>query len=119
MAATEFDWSEVSGQAVERLRAPKVAPVPDSIVKLAQMSYDGVPDPKNPENTLHVLRHQFKDEAKAVAFAKIMKKAGDHVMTTDGKGGSVSVVPDPDGDGNVTLVAWKAGARRGRTPASA
>jgi hypothetical protein len=112
MADEEFDWSEVNGQAAVRLRAPKIVPVPDAIVAQAQRSWDGVPG-KNGDGEdikLHVLRHRFKSDAKAEAFAKLMKHAGDHTTPLT----SVSVVIDPDNDGTKTLVAWRAGNRRGR-----
>lgn len=107
--AEEFNWEHVTGSAVERLRAPKITPVPAPIVKLAQQSWDGV---KKDGEVRHVLRHQFKEgeEARAEAFAKLMKKAGPHTVPPT----SVSVVVDPDENGNTLLVAWKAGARRGR-----
>lgn len=113
---TEFDWSQVSGTAVKRLRAPKVAPVPDALVALAQQSWDGVADPEDPEGEkLHVLRHEFSDETVAGEFAKLMKKAGEHTTPQT----TVTVVFDPDADGRKNLVAWKAGVRRGRAAASA
>jgi hypothetical protein len=122
---TEYDWSAVNGHAVERLRAPKVTPVPERLVALAQASWDGVPNPNYPAKSdvelLHVLRHQFgtveaPDEARAQAFAKLMTKAGDHTVPET----SVTVVIDPDYSSkapdikNPGLVAWKAGTRRGR-----
>lgn len=110
---TEFDWGQVSGQATKRLRAPRVTPVPDAIIKLAQQSYDGLPDPDNPEASLHVMRHEFTDETVAKAFAKLLRRAGEHTTPQT----SVTVVHDPDGNGNTKQVAWKAGARRGRTKA--
>lgn len=105
----EFGWDGITGHAVEKLRKPKVAPVPDAIVTQAQRSWDGV---EHDGKTLHVLRHQFKqgEEAKAEAFARLMKKAGAHTTPPT----SVSVVVDPDETGNKLLVAWRAGARRGR-----
>jgi hypothetical protein len=112
MAEQEFDWSDVNGTAVTRLRAPKIVPVPDAIVAQAQRSFDGVPgkDEEGEDVTLHVLRHKFKSDAKAEAFAKLMKHAGNHTTPLT----SVSVVIDPDNDGTKTLVAWRAGNRRGR-----
>jgi hypothetical protein len=109
----EYDWGEVNGTAVTRLRAPKIVPVPDAIVAQAQRSFDGVPSKNEAgeEVKLHVLRHNFKSDAKAEAFAKLMKHAGDHTTPLT----SVSVVVDPDNDGTKTLVAWRAGNRRGRT----
>lgn len=111
MTETEFDWSEVSGTAVKRLRAPKVAPVHDTIKALAQKSRDGVADPENPEGErLHVLRHEFKSPEMAAEFAKQIKKAGPHTVPPS----TVTPVIDPDNTGNTRLVAWKAGDKRGR-----
>lgn len=111
-AKPEFDWEGVTGAAVERLKAPKTPAIPAPIVAQAQRSWDGVDDPKNPGNKLHVLEHQFKkgEEAKAEAFAKLMKKAGALTVPPT----SVSVVVDPDGKGNTLLISWRAGKRRGR-----
>jgi hypothetical protein len=106
-----FDWSTITGHAVERLRAPKTTPVPDAIVALAQRSWDGVPNHKNPDGEkLHVLRHSFESEERAVEFAKHMRKAGAFTLPMT----SVSVVVDPDGTGDVRTIAWRAGTRRGK-----
>jgi hypothetical protein len=110
MAGTEFDWEGITGKAVERLRAPAPPPrPPDSIVTLAQRSWDGVGDG---EEKMHVLRHQFKDgeTEKRDRFIKLLKAAGAHTVPPT----SVSVVTDPERNGNEHLVAWKAGQRRGR-----
>lgn len=117
----EYDWSKVNGQAVERLRAPKVYDVPAQIVKLAQASWDGVPLRRDGKPVLdddgqpvvtHNMRHDFGkgNEAVAEAFATHMRHAGDHTEPLT----SVSAVLDPDGDGSVYVVSWKAGKRRGR-----
>lgn len=104
-----YNWGEVTGRAVRRLKAPKIVPVPEAIVRQAQRSWDGVPDPENEGGKLHVLEHDFKDDAKAAEFAKLMKKAGDHTTPVT----SVSAVIDPENDGSKSVVRWKAGARRG------
>lgn len=115
----EFDWGVITGQAVERLRAPKVASVPASIVELAQRSYVGVVNEADPEGArLHVLRHQFDSASRAEQFVKLMRKAGDHTSPRT----SVSVVVDPDRigaeAGGDRIVAWRAGERRGKKAAS-
>lgn len=111
MPDTTFDWSQVSGQATKRLRAPKVTPVPEGIVAEAQRSWDGVKDDENPEgDLLHVLSYEFSSEEVAKEFAKLVKKAGDHTVPLT----TVTVVPDPDRDGNTRKVNIKAGQRRGR-----
>jgi len=110
-AEKPVDWSFVGGTATKRLRAPKVEPVPDAIVALAQKSWDGVEDPQDPEGErLHVLRHEFSDEAVAKEFSKHMRKAGEHTTPMT----SLTVLHDPDKTGNEKIVAWKAGTRRGR-----
>jgi|SRR5215469_3356063 len=108
----QYNWEGISGSAVEKLRKPKITPVPEHIVKLAQRSYSGVPDPKHEGKLLHVLRHEFKpgDEKRRDEFARLMKKAGPHTKPET----SVSVVVDPDNEGNVNLIAWRAGEKRGR-----
>lgn len=111
MAKTEFEWAGISGSAVEKLRKPKTPPPPPAaIVALAQRSWDGVEGPDGTK--LHVLRHQFgaTEGAKAEAFGKLLKAAGPYTDPPT----SVSVVTDPDEDGNTLLYAWRAGVRRGR-----
>lgn len=117
----EFDWSKVNGQAVERLRAPKVYDVPAKIVELAQASFDGVPLRRNGKPVMdangepvltHNMRHDFGAgyEKMAEEFATHMRHAGDHTTPLT----SVSAVIDPDNDGSAHVVSWKAGNRRGR-----
>lgn len=103
--SSEFTWEGITATTAEKLRKPKVTPVPASIIELAQRSWDGV-DGK------HVLRHHFKeaDRPKCEAFCRLMKKAGPHTSPAT----SVSVVRDPDETGDDLLVAWRAGTRRGR-----
>lgn len=109
----EFDWENVTGTAIERLNKPKITPVPAAIVRQAQRSWDGVD--VNGEKR-HILSHQFAkgEEARAEAFAKLMKKAGAHTTPVT----TVSVSVDPEETGNTLLVAWKAGKRRGRGAAT-
>lgn len=120
-AKTSIDWSEVTGRTVERLRAPKIVPVPEAIVRLAQESFNGKPDKNNPERLLHVLSHEFKTVEIAAEFARLMKKAGAH--TTPRSSVSVVINPDPEGKfGQPTTdkdVSWKAGQPRGRKPQTA
>jgi hypothetical protein len=109
-----FKWDGVTGTAVERLRAPAPPPrPPDHLVKLAQQSWDGVQVDGEDEKR-HVLRYQFGEgqEAKRDAFIKLIKAAGAHTTPPT----TVTVVPDPDREtpANELLVAWRAGARRGR-----
>lgn len=131
----DFDWGSLTVHAVERLRAPKTAPVPDAIVKLAQQSYEGVTDPRNPEGPkLHVLRHTFEDQDRAGKFAGHLRNAGK--LTTPQT--STTIVVDPDNlktaegraefraatgiemadeeliDLGGRTVAWKTGASRAR-----
>lgn len=112
---TEYDWSGVTASAVNRLRVRKPTPVPDKIKELAQASYDGIPSKEDPESKLHVLRHRFGSDEEAAAFARLMRKAGDHTTPPT----SVSVVIDPDEQKDLRVVAWKAGQRRGRGSAKA
>jgi hypothetical protein len=123
-AKVEYDWSDVTGHAVERLRKPKITPVPDKVRELAQASWDGVAakgkdgSPKldgegNPV-LLHNLRHRFGSDAEAAAFAKLVKKAGPHTTPRT----SVSAVIDPDDTKDLRTVAWRAGQPRGRQAAT-
>jgi hypothetical protein len=113
----ETDWSGVTGEAVERLRAPKVTPVPEPIVKAAQRSWDGVE--KNGKK-LHAMRHEFATEEQAKEFARLVKKAQDHTIPRT----TVTAVIDPDHglpnhECNNKLVAWEARNKRARTTANA
>lgn len=111
-----FDFSEVTGQVVTRLKAKKVQPVDAAIVRQAQRSWDGVPLADNPEELGHNLVHTFATVEMAAEFARQMRNAGDHTNPLT----SVSVVvnPDPQGkNGTPTderTVSWRAGKRRGR-----
>lgn len=107
-----FDFGDVEGQHVEKLRAPRVQPVPDSIVQLAQRSLNGMIHPDDPKKIMHAMTHQFQpgEEAKRDAFVKHMRNAGMHTTPPS----SVTVVTDPDRNGNDLRVAWRTGARRGR-----
>jgi hypothetical protein len=108
MADEEFDFTSVQAKAVTRLKPRKIVPVPDTIVKLAQQSFDGVPGPE--ETTLHVLEHRFESEERASKFAEHMRHAGDHTSPVT----SVTALIDPDESGDKRIVRWRAGARRGR-----
>jgi hypothetical protein len=120
----EYNWDDLSGHAVERLRVPKITPVPDKVRELAQLSWDGVPKKDKNGNAvvdsdgqpvlLHVLRHRFGSDAEAAAFASLMRKAGPHTTPLT----SVQVAIDPDGTKDLRTVTWRAGAPRGRKPAT-
>lgn len=111
-----FDWTGLTGKAVEKLKKDKVPPrPPDEIVAAAQRSWDGVPkviDGK--EEILHVQAHQFKTVEQAAEFAKLVKDAGPHTTPPT----SVQPVIDPFETGDKRLVHWRAGKPRGRKPAS-
>lgn len=106
--AKEFDWSGINGEFTDRLKGEKVPDVPEPIVKLAQMSYDGDAEGR------HVMRREFKTEEMAAAFHKHVKNAGHHTTPQS----SVRANIDPDETGNKRLVAWRAGQRRGRKSAA-
>lgn len=106
----EFDWSGITARPAVRLQKEKIKDVPKSIVKHAQDSYDGV---MHQGELRHVLVHEFPNEELAAQFAKHMKNAGPHTTPET----SISVVIDPDADGNKRLVSWRAGKRRGRKAA--
>lgn len=108
--APEYDWEKVGGRFVERLRDPKVIPVPAAIVRQAQRSYDGEADPNHEGKLLHNMSHEFPNKEMAAAFAKHLKNAGAHTQPPS----SVSVVIDEHDE---RIVRWKAGKRRGASPA--
>jgi len=96
----DYDWAELTGTAVERLRKPRVTPVPEPIIRQALRSYkEGV-----------VLEHKFASVEHAAEFAKLMKKAGAQTEPPM----TVQVVIDPEEAGDETVVRWRAGEKRGR-----
>lgn len=132
----DFDWGSLTVHAVERLRAPKVPPVPEAIVRLAQQSYEGVTDPRDPAGPkLHVLRHTFDEEERAAKFAGHLRNAGkwtmpktttmivvdpDNLRTAEGRADWREVNPgiDISDEDLISLggrtVAWRTGAHRRR-----
>lgn len=115
-----YDWSEIEGRAVRRLKGKKIHPVPAAIVRQAQRSYDGVPqfDDETGEPIFlrdgshyieHSLRWQFESPERAAQFAVHMRNAGAHTTPVT----TVQVKIDPEKDGNTGLVEWKAGVRKG------
>lgn len=136
-----IDWGDLEAEFVTTLHATKVEPVPEAIVKLAQKSLDGAPSPLDPSVTVHAMQREFPTVEMAAAFAKHMKNAGKHTTPVS----SLTVVIDParekvavlNEDGtektdpesgrviktwgphvNERLVAWRAGAPRGKRPGS-
>lgn len=145
--ATTDEWGDFEGTVVTSLRERRIEPVPDSIVKQAQRSYEGVAagtDDDGKPILRHALQHEFETPERAARFAAHMRNAGPHVITADGHGASVTVTVDPerkrvpalDENGqqkyadngkavtepgpavNPRLVRWRAGAPRGRKPGS-
>jgi hypothetical protein len=133
------EWDGLNAQFVTTLREQKVEPVPEPIIKLAQRSLDGIPHPTDEGVVLHAMQLEFETEARAAAFARHMRNAGLHTSPAS----SITVVIDPERrkvpkteDGrevvnetgrpvmvpgpavNPRLVAWRAGARRGRNSGS-
>lgn len=122
----EYNWDDINGTAVERLRAPKTAPVPAAIVAQAQRSVDGDPASLVKTGAFHF---SFGDHGKGEAFARFMKRAGAHtkppssmsvvVGVLEGEGALAYVrklrtdEPDPE----ELAVGWKAGKRRGKAVA--
>ncbi len=96
----DFNWTEVTGEVVGKLREPKVRPVPEPIIRQAQRSFD--------EGT--ALAYTFATDELAEAFMVHMKFAGLHTVPRT----TIRVVRDPAGTGDTRRVSWKAGERRGR-----
>jgi hypothetical protein len=107
----DFDWSDVQAQAVQRLREPKRPPRPPEVfVNLVQESYVGRVDQQNPDGErLHVLSHDFGTPERAAKAAGFLKDAGYHTSPAV----SVTVVIDPYKEEQLSLLRWKAGARKG------
>jgi len=103
-----IDWDKAKPVFADRLRAPKTAAKPsDGAIKMAQRSYDGE---KHGEDIVHVLRFRFPTAEIAEAAADELKRAG--AFTTPES--TVRTVIDPDNAGDTRMVAWSAGAKRGR-----
>lgn len=113
----EYNWDEITGRTTERLRAPKVVPVPAGIVRQAQRAFDGVPHPTKEGKLVHTLSHTFPDAATAAQFYRLVKKAGEHTTPRS----SVTAVINPDPEGRLDPehpttdcdVSWRAGSKRG------
>lgn len=104
-AEVKYDWSKINGSTADRLRAPKIIPVPAHIVKLAQASYDDG----------EVKKYRFPDgtpEKVVEEFAEHLKNAGLHTEPNT----SVQPVIDPENEGDLLRIHWKAGLRRGAHP---
>lgn len=137
------EWGGLEGTFVTSLKTRRIEPVPDPIIKLAQLSLDGRKvgtDDNGADVIRHAMERKFETPERAQAFARHMRNAGDHTNPAS----SVTVLVDPertkvqkngeDGkplfaeDGKAvmepgpavdpTLVRWRAGARRGKTPAA-
>ena len=104
----EYDWTEVTGRAVKRLRAAKVVPVPEAIVRQAQLSYDGEADAETGE-ILHNRAHRFPSDEVAAEFARLIRHAGAHTKPET----TVRPVIDPMRTGDLRTVSWRAGQKRG------
>lgn len=90
------------------LRGPKLPPKPsDQAIALAQRSYDGQ---KVDDEIVHVMRHRFPTVEQAEAAADELKRAGSYTTPPS----SVRTLLDPDQEGDKRVLAWTAGARRGR-----
>jgi|SRR5215831_7985254 len=102
------DWGAATPVFADRLIAPKAAARPsDGAIKMAQRSYDGE---KHGDDILHVLRHRFPTPEMAEAAADELKRAGGFTSPES----TVRVAIDPDRSGDLRMVAWSAGAKRGR-----
>jgi hypothetical protein len=139
---SENEWGDLEAVFVATLRETKTEPVPAEIIKLAQRSLAGFTQPDG--TVLHAMQLPFGTIERATAFAKHMRNAGQHTTPVS----SITVVQDPDRkrtakldeQGNPVLndagkpvmvpgapvnplvVAWRAGAKKGRqavdTPAA-
>lgn len=111
-----YNWEAFEAVTVERLREPKVQPVPAGIIKQAQRAVTGVTAPNG--EVMHTLEYEFPAKELAIEFAKHMKHAGQHTNPVS----TITVLVDPQGvakgsEVNPNLVRWQAGKRRGRAAA--
>lgn len=121
--APEFDFGEMTGSVVARIKEAKVVDVPEPIKRAAQRSLDGVPHPTVAGRVDHILEHEFATEAQAAQAAKYLKLAGPWTTPQS----SVRAVIDPYSDasdpadptkphplaGNKKIIRWKAGGKTG------
>lgn len=109
---TEFNWDELSGKTIERMRKPKTVPVPEAIIRQAQLSVDTDPTLTN----CHARTFDFgADTARAEAFVKLMRRAGAHTKPES----TIKVTLDPDGEGRQNKIEWYARKRPGKRAAAA
>jgi hypothetical protein len=133
------EWGDLEAKFVTTLRSVKTEPVPEEIIKLAQRSLDGH---KLADGSLmHAMQLKFETAERATSFAAHMRNAGAHTRPVS----SITVVQDPertrvdklDEQGrpvtneagkvvkvpgppvNPLAVAFRAGAKKGKVPASA
>lgn len=109
-AAVDFlDPSVISGGGFtdEPLKESAPVEIPDAIIKLAQMAYDGQ---EVKGKVVHTVNKRFKDEGTAEAFAVLIKAAADRTDPPC----SIAVTLDPKNDDDKCLVRFRAGKRRGR-----
>jgi hypothetical protein len=134
---SETEWGNLEAVFVNTLREVKTEPVPEPIIKLAQASLTG--RDRGDGTVIHAMQLEFNSIERANAFAKHMRNAGAHTTPVS----SITVVQDPergrvdklDDNGrpvlndngkpvrvpgppvNPLVVAWRAGAKKGRATA--
>ncbi len=113
-AATEpakgIAWDNVIPSFGSTLKPPvKPAKPSDGAIRMAQRSYDGFTHPET-EEVLHVMTHRFPTVEAADVAEDELKRSGAYTTPES----TVSVVRDPDGEGDNRIVRWRAGNKRGR-----
>lgn len=134
---SDNEWGDLQAVFVATLRESKTEPVPEQIIRMAQMSLTGFRQENG--TVLHAMQHEFETVERAEKFMRHMRNAGAHTTPVS----SITVVQDPDRrkvvkydeQGNPVLneagkpvmvpgpavnplvVAWRAGAKKGKTAA--
>lgn len=111
-ATVEVSWDAIVPHFGSQMKPPALPARPsDGAIRMAQKSYDGFKSGEG-ENAeiLHVMTHRFPTVEAADAAEDELRRAGAYTNPVT----TVSVVRDPEGEGDKRIVRWRAGNKRGR-----
>lgn len=110
--AKSISWDSVVPTFGNAFKPPVKPDKPsDGAVRMAQKSYDGFKSgPEDDAEVLHVITHRFPTVEAADVAEDELKRAGAYTTPES----TVSVLRDPEGEGDNRIVRWRAGNKRGR-----
>ena len=109
MAENAFNWDRVTGASSERLRGPKLPPMPPQhFIKLAQASYDG--DPQENGDVWHARHFTFPEGTSD----EVIGQALTHLKNAGSYTSPMSTVRTYRDETNPYKIGWEATGRRGR-----